>query len=198
MKNYLRIGLILVVLGLLASAGVCYHKYQSTMNENTRLKNNIEYYQNKDSSNLVLMNTAKELKNTKDSILIRVDSLRDALNIKPKSIKEVVYVSSGIKDTLRDTIQVPVVQIVNFKKVFTPNNQTKITVERKDSLISVIPDIKNNQTILVYTDKQYKYKTFFSRLIHFNFSKTEKQKFTIDNSNPLIKTGESRVVNVVK
>lgn len=198
MKNYLRIGLILVVLGLLASAGVCYHRYQSAVEENLRLKNNIEYYQNKDSSNLVLINTVKELKSTKDSILIRVDSLRDALNIKPKSVKEVVYVSSGIKDTLRDTIQVPVVQTVNFKKVFTPNNQTKITVERKDSLISVIPDIKNNQTILVYTDKQYKYKTFFSRLIHFNFSKTEKQKFTIDNSNLLIKTEESRVVNVIK
>jgi hypothetical protein len=109
MKNYLRIGLILVVLGLLASAGVCYHRYQSAVEENLRLKNNIEYYQNKDSSNLVLINTVKELKSTKDSILIRVDSLRDALNIKPKSVKEVVYVSSGVKDTLRDTIQVPVV-----------------------------------------------------------------------------------------
>lgn len=168
------------------------------MEENSRLKNNIEYYQDNDSSNIVLLNTVKELRSSKDSILVRVDSLRNALDIKPKNIKQVFYVSSGIRDTLRDTINVPVQQTADFKKVFTPNSQTKITVERTNNTISVIPDIQNNQTVLVYTEKQYKYKTFFSRLFHFNFKKTQRQKFTIDNSNPLIKTGESRVVNVVK
>lgn len=194
LKQIIVSGLILLILGSVTT--VLYTKYKNAVNENDRLRTNLEYYQSRysqgDSTNIVLRHTAAELSSSRDSLIQRVDSLRKELGLKPKSVQTIVYTETVLRDTIRDTIPVT----LNFTATVKPNSQTSIEVIRQDSSLTVIPDIRNEQTVFVYTEKKYKYKCWFSRLIHFNFKKFRTDKYIIENSNDLIKTGESRVVNV--
>nr|DAF63716.1 MAG TPA: hypothetical protein [Podoviridae sp. ctz6O13] len=195
-KSVMLLGI--VMLSLVSATTVMYHKYKHAIAENDRLQSNLEYYETKESgdghSNIVLRHTLQELSSSRDSIIRKVDSLRNVLKIKPKRLNSTVYVQTVLRDTLRDTI--PVTK--NFKAVFKPNVQTTITVERKDCTLTVIPDIVNEQTLFIYSEPRYRYKNWFSRLIHFNFKKVKVDKYVINNSNDLIKSGETRVVNVEK
>jgi len=194
LKRIIVSGVVLLILGLATS--VLYTKYKNAVNESDRLRTNLEFYQSKcgqsDSTNIVLRHTVAELSSSRDSLIQRVDSLRKELKLKPKSIQTIVCTETVLRDTIRDTIPVT----LNFTATVKPNSQTSIEVIRKDSSLTVIPDIRNEQTVFVYTEEKYKYKCWFSRLIHFNFKKVRTDKYVIKNSNDLIKTGESRVVNV--
>lgn len=194
LKRIVVSGIVLLILGLATS--VLYTKYKNAVNESDRLRTNLEFYQHKcgqsDSTNIVLRHTVAELNSSRDSLIQRVDSLRKELKLKPKSIQTIVYTETVLRDTIRDTIPVT----LNFTATVKPNSQTSIEVIRQDSSLTVIPDIRNEQTVFVYTEEKYKYKCWFSRLIHFNFKKVRTDKYVIKNSNDLIKTGESRVVNV--
>lgn len=195
LKRIIVSGIVLLILGL--STSVLYTKYKNTVNESARLKTNLEFYQSKceqsDSTNIVLRHTAAELSSSRDSLIQRIDSLRKELKLRPKNIQTIVSTETVIRDTIRDTIPVT----LNFTATVKPNSQTSIEVIRQDSSLTVIPDIRNEQTVLVYTEEKYKYKCWFSRLIHLNFKKIRKDKYVIENSNDLIKTGESRVINIV-
>lgn len=194
LKRIIVSGVVLLILGLATS--VLYTKYKNAVNESDRLRTNLEFYQSKcgqsDSTNIVLRHTVAELSSSRDSLIQRVDSLRKELKLKPKSIQTIVCTETVLRDTIRDTIPVT----LNFTATVKPNSQTSIEVIRKDSSLTVIPDIRNEQTVFVYTEEKYKYKCWFSRLIHFNFKKVRTDKYVIKNSNDLSKTGESRVVNV--
>lgn len=194
LKRIIVSGIVLLILGLATS--VLYTKYKNAVNESDRLRTNLEFYQHKcgqsDSTNIVLRHTVAELSSSRDSLIQRADSLRKELKLKPKSIQTIVYTETVLRDTIRDTIPVT----LNFTATVKPNSQTSIEVIRQDSSLTVIPDIRNEQTVFVYTEEKYKYKCWFSRLIHFNFKKVRTDKYVIKNSNDLIKTGESRVVNV--
>lgn len=194
LKRIIVSGVVLLILGLATS--VLYTKYKNAVNESDRLRTNLEFYQSKcgqsDSTNIVLRHTVAELSSSRDSLIQRVDSLRKELKLKPKSIQTIVCTETVLRDTIRDTIPVT----LNFTATVKPNSQTSIEVIRKDSSLTVIPDIRNEQTVFVYTEEKYKYKCWFSRLIHFNFKKVRTDKYVIKNPNDLIKTGESRVVNV--
>lgn len=194
LKQIIVSGLILLILGSVTT--VLYTKYKNAVNENDRLRTNLEYYQSRysqgDSTNIVLRHTAAELSSSRDSLIQKVDSLRKELGLKPKSVQTIVYTETVLRDTIRDTIPVT----LNFTATVKPNSQTSIEVIRQNSSLTVIPDIRNEQTVFVYTEEKYKYKCWFSRLIHFNFKKFRTDKYIIENSNDLIKTGESRVVNV--
>lgn len=194
LKRIIVSGIVLLILGLATS--VLYTKYKNAVNESDRLRTNLEFYQHKcgqsDSTNIVLRHTVAELSSSRDSLIQRVDSLRKELKLKPKSIQTIVYTETVLRDTIRDTIPVT----LNFTATVKPNSQTSIEVIRQDSSLTVIPDIRNEQTVFVFTEEKYKYKCWFSRLIHFNFKKVRTDKYVIKNSNDLIKTGESRVVNV--
>lgn len=194
LKLYYILFLILI---LFSGIGIYkYKQYINTLNENKRLKNNIEFYENRANrhydSNVVLQHTVAELKNSKDSLIQKINSLQKELKLKPKNIKTIVYTETVLRDTLRDTVSIN----INFRKVLKPNDQTVIEVIRQDSSLTVIPNIQNNQTLFIHNTYQYKYKHWFSRLIHFNFSKTQTTKYTINNSNNLIKINDSRVINI--
>jgi len=194
-KQIIIATVVLIMLGLTIS--VLYTKYKNAISERDRIQTNLEYYQTKSSkegaANIVLQQTVNELSASKDSLIQKIDSLRKELKLKPKTVQTVVYTQTVIRDTLTDTIPIT----LNFEATVTPNSQTSIKVIRKDSSLTVIPDIRNEQTIFVYTETKYRYKYWISRLFHLNFKKTRTNKYIIENSNSLIKTGESRIVNIV-
>ena len=148
LKLYYILFLIFI---LLSGIGIYkYKQYINTLNENKRLKNNIEFYENRANrhydSNVVLQHTVAELKNSKDSLIQKINSLQKELKLKPKNIKTIVYTETVLRDTLRDTISID----VNFRKVLKPNDQTVIEVIRQDSNLTVIPNIQNNQTLFIH------------------------------------------------
>ena len=63
-------------------------------------------------------------------------------------------------------------------------------------ILTVIPDITNQQTLFVEEKKIYKYKGFLKRLIKLNFKKITNYNYHIVNSNELVITTNSRVINV--
>ena len=78
------------------------------------------------------------------------------------------------------------------------NKLTTIIVSRKDSILSVTLDLKNAQTLFIEEKKVYRnqYKSWLSRFFHFDFKKDKIRKFTIDNSNKLIKVTDTRIIEI--
>lgn len=173
--------------------GVLRNKNQKLKEDNQRLQTNIEYYSSFGSENIVLQHTVKELKESKDSLVQHINDIQKKLDLKPKETRTVFYNETVIRDTIRDTVPMT----FNFEVTMRPNDLTAITVSRQDSMLTVIPDIRNSQTLFIQTEKRYKYKNFFSRLIHFNFGKVTTSRYYIDNSNDLIKVEDTRVIDVV-
>lgn len=191
MKKYFIIALVGIV--MLAVIDTLHKQKQRLAAENERLMNNLEYYSSFGARNIVLQSTVDELKHSNDSLVRNIWALQKKLKLSEDDTNTVVYVETVLNDTLRDTI----VSDRDFHTVVKPNDMTSIEVVRQDTLLQVIPDIRNSQTLFIQTEKHYKYRTFWKRLIHFNFKKVSTDTYTIHNGNDLIKTGDTRVINLI-
>lgn len=192
MKKYLvLIGVFLILFGVISSL---FETNRKLRKDNARLQNNIEYYSSFGSENIVLQNTIKELEQSKDSLIQNINTIQKELKLKPKETRTIIYTETVVRDTVKDTVPMT----FNFEVTLKPNDLTAITVSRYDSLLTVIPEIRNSQTIFIQTEKRYKYKNFFSRLFHFNFGKVTTNRYYIDNSNELIQIEDTRIIDVVQ
>ena len=75
---------------------------------------------------------------------------------------------------------------------------TTIKIERKDSILTHILDIRNRQDLYISERKVWRKKGFFRRLFTLNFKKDLIRDYQIINTNPLIKTIETRVITISK
>ena len=173
------------------------NKLLKTERELERVENNLTYYQNLQSStveeNRVLQLTIDDLKYTNDSILTKLESTREQLNIKDKQLKSEAYVKTVIKDSIRT-----VVEDKDFTALLTLNGLTNVTVSKQDSILDVKLDITNEQYLYVKRKKVYKrkYKNGWQRFWHFDWKKVEVNEYQIHNSNPIIKVKETRVIEL--
>ena len=89
-------------------------------------------------------------------------------------------------------------KLIDFNKELKLNDLTTIIVSRKDSILTAKIDIKNQQTIFVTENKEYKntYKNWLVRFFHFDFKKIHIKNYQIVNSNPLIKVTDTRVIEI--
>lgn len=186
--------IILILIGLLGSVSFLGHSVQQLKSENERLQTNLEYYSAFQTENIILRHTIEELEQSKDSFMQKIIETQRQLQLKPKTIKEIVYVETVVRDTLIETVPMT----MDFDVTFTPNDQTSIEVSRRDSLLTVIPDIRNSQTVFVFEETRYRYDTFWKRLIHFNWKKTTTNKYSIDNSNDLIQISDTRFIEIIE
>lgn len=186
--------IILILIGLLGTVSFLGHSVQQLKSENERLQTNLEYYSAFQTENIILRHTIEELEQSKDSLMQKIIETQRQLQLKPKTIKEIVYVETVVRDTLIETVPMT----VDFDVTFTPNDQTSIEVSRRDSLLTVIPDIRNSQTVFVFEETRYRYDTFWKRLIHFNWKKTTTNKYSIDNSNDLIQISNTRFIEIIE
>lgn len=185
---------IMILISLLGTVSLCNRSIKQLKSENERLQTNLEYYSALQTENIILQHTIEELEQSKDSLIQKITEVQRQLQLKPKTIKEIVYVETVIRDTLIETVPMT----VDFDATFTPNDQTSIEISRRDSLLTVIPDIRNSQTVFVFEETKYRYDTFWKRLIHFNWKKTTTNKYSIDNSNDLIKINDTRFIEIVE
>ena len=181
------IGLLLVF-----SINTCQNNKKLTRSLE-QAQNNIEAYQGLVSSsqqaNGVLRLDISQLKESQDSLLQKIDSVREANKIKAKEITTAatqtqvlnVNKSKGVRGIIlpKDTV---------YKDSIQYNNLTKVYYTIHKDSINIGIDLKNTQYLYIYTKKEYKNKkNFFKRLFTLDFKKVLKYKYTIVNTNDLLK-----------
>lgn len=199
LNNIFRKIAVIIIIGL---AAICFYqgnKIERLDKELGAVTNNCNYYQsltgNLDKQNSVLQLTIDDLSLSNDSLLQQLESTRRELNIKSKDIQQAQIIDTEVKDTVTTIIKS--VEI-DFTKELKLNKLTTIIVSKKDSILSAVLDLKNQQTLFVEEKKKYRnqYKNWFQRLIHFDWKKDKVKNYTIHNSNDLIKVTNTRVVEI--
>lgn len=190
--------LAVFIIGIFAAFIVLQHNQLKDKNkEIDRLNNNILYYQEQQDTlqndNRVLRLTVDEFKDSKDSIVQQLNNVRKELNIKDKQLEQA---QSQTQQIIVDTAIV--VKQDNFKEVIRPNELTSIIIAKTDSILTAKIDIKNTQTLFLSSKKEYKrkYKNWFRRLLKFDFKKQRVYRYTIKNSNELIKVTDTRLITL--
>lgn len=190
--------LAVFIIGIFAAFVVLQHNQLKDKNkEIDRLNNNILYYQEQQDTlqndNRVLRLTVDEFKDSKDSIVQQLNKVRKELNIKDKQLEQA---QSQTQQIIVDTAIV--VKENNFKEVIRPNELTSIIIAKTDSILTAKIDIKNTQTLFLSSKKVYKrqYKNWFRRLLKFDFKKQRVYRYTIKNSNELIKVTDTKLITL--
>lgn len=165
----------------------------------SQIYNNYKYYEsqfnNTEKQNRVLQLTVNELKLSKDSLVQAVNKAKKELKVKDQDLKEAHVINTEMKDTT--TVKI-ITKEVDFTKELKLNSLTTITVSRKDSILTTILDLKNQQILIVEEKKEYrnKYKNLWQRFWHFDWKKDRVQKYQIKNTNDLIKVTDTRVIKM--
>lgn len=191
---------VIIIVGLTA---ICFYQNNKINKLDDKLgivTNNYQYYQSLTSSldkqNNVLKLTIDDLNMTNDSLLQEVNEVREELKIKDKNVQQVQIVKTEVKDSIKTVIKLTE---IDFTKELKLNNLTTIIVSKRDSILSAVLDLKNQQTLFVERRRKYRnqYKNWFQRLIHFDWKKDDISNYTIHNSNDLIKVTDTRVVEIL-
>lgn len=199
LKNIFNRMAVIIIVGL---AAICFYqgnKIERLDKELGVVTNNYNYYQSLTSSldkqNNVLQLTIDDLSLTNDSLLQQLDSTRRELDLKSKDIQQAQIVETVVRDTVTTTLEPTE---IDFTKELKLNKLTTIIVSKKDSILSAVLDLKNQQTLFVEEKKKYRnqYKNWFQRLIHFDWKKDKVKNYTIHNSNDLIKVTNTRIVEI--
>lgn len=200
--NWLTNNIRLVTIGIISLLTVTIFVLGGQLNkkngEINRLSNNIQAYEqlvtNKEEINTTLQLTVKELTNSQDSLLQQLNTVRQELKIKNKNLKQAQVINTVIKDTVTKIITVD----RNFNETLKINPLTTIKVSRTDSILTAKIDIQNQQILFIEEKKVYKnkYKNAWIRFWHFDWKKIRVRKYQIQNSNPLIRVLDTRIVEI--
>ena len=167
----------------------------------SQIYNNYKYYESQfngtEKENRVLQLTVNELKLSKDSLVQAVNKAQKELKVKDQNLKEAHVINTEMKDSASVEIKT---KNVDFSEKLKLNELTTITVNRKDSILTAILDLRNSQILFVEEKKEYRnqYKNGFQRFLHFDWKKDRVRKYQIHNSNKLIKVTDTRIVEVTK
>lgn len=194
----------LLLAAVLALGLTCVWRGNKIKTQDARISqiyNNYKYYESQfngtEKENRVLQLTVNELKLSKDSLVQAVNKAKKELKVKDQNLKEAHVINTEMKDTT--TVKI-ITKEVDFTKELKLNSLTTITVSRKDSILTTILDLKNQQILIVEEKKEYrnKYKNGFVRFLHFDWKRDKVKKYSIINSNPLIKVTDTRVLEIPK
>lgn len=165
-------------------------------------QNNIEAYQglldSSQQANNVLRLDLKELENQNDITLHKLDSIRDKLKLKSKSIltaatqSQVLNVndSKGVGGDL-----VTILKDTTYTDSLKYNDLTTVYYTIGRDTVNIGLDIQNEQYLYIYTIREYKNKkNFFKRLFTWDWKKVDKHKYTVYNTNELFKSNNIRIV----
>lgn len=200
--------LLSLLVGLLVVFSINIYKQNKRLSKSLEMaQNNIEAYQGilngSQQANNVLKLDMSQLRNINDSLIQKIDSVREQLKLKPKVIKttatqtQTIYVTASkgvrgqdiIKTIQRDTVYKDTIQI---------NPLTKVNYTIGKDTVSVNLDINNQQFLYVYKHRQYKNKkSFIKRLFTLDFKKVDMYKYQIVNTNDIIKTSDVRVIEAI-
>lgn len=200
-KKYLQIMAVSFIVILTAIVFFQNKKIKQLDKTVAEVTNNYRFYESQFSNthkeNRVLQLTIGELNTSRDSLIEEVVKAKKELKIKDKAIKQ----AQVINTEMRDTTQVKILtKEVDFTEKLTLNSLTTITVSRKDSILTTILDLKNQQILFIEEKKEYrnKYKNGWQRFWHFDWKKDKLTKYQIKNTNELIKVTDTRIINMTE
>ena len=174
-------GICVASVAFLLLWGINTHQNNIKLSQELEMaQNNIEAYQglldSSQQANNVLRLDLKELENQNDITLHKLDSIRQKLKLKPKSV-------------LTAATQSQVLNVNDSKGV----GGDLVTI-LKDT-VNIGLDVQNEQYLYIYTTREYKNKkNFFKRLFTWDWKKVDKCKWENYNTNDLFKSSNIRVV----
>ena len=191
-----------VTIGIISLLTVAIFVLNSQLNKKNkeidRLVNNVKTYEQLATEskqlNTVLQLTVNELNNSKDSLIQQVEQVRKELKVKNKNLQQAQVINTVIRDTVTKVITVD----RNFDEELKINPLTTIKVTRTDSILTAKIDIQNQQILFIEEKKVYKntYKNAWIRFWHFDWKKIKVRKYQIQNSNPIIRVTNTRIVEI--
>ena len=193
--------LIAVIIISILTAFLFYqsNKLKQANDRIDKIQNNYEYYMNKsagmEEQNRVSQLTIEDFKETKDSLIQEIQATQKKLGIKEKKLNQLQTQKQEVRHDTTVVVKSP-----NFTLEIKPNSLTSIIINKKDSILTHSLKIENVQTLFITQERVYrnKYKNWFSRLLHFDFKKKTQLDYHIDNSNKLIITKDTRLIEIVK
>lgn len=201
LKSFFNKLAVTIIIGLTAFCFFQRQKIKTLDKSLGQVTNNYKYYQELNSKlkedNRTLQLTIGDLNNSKDSLITEVKKVQKELKIKDKNLQQVQVINTEMKDSASVEIKT---KNVDFSEKLKLNELTTITVNRKDSILTAILDLRNSQILFVEEKKEYRnqYKNGFQRFLHFDWKKGRVRKYQIHNSNKLIKVTDTRIVEVTK
>ena len=165
-------------------------------------QNNIEAYQGSlagsQQANNVLRLNIETLQYENDALLHKIDSVAKENKIKSSQINTAAtqtqsLVVNGGKGVEGDLLQI--LKDTTYTDSIQYNNLTKVYYTIGKDTVNVGIDLQNTQYLYTYKYKEYKNKkSFLKRLFTLDFKKVQKEKYSIINTNDLLKTSEVRVI----
>lgn len=202
LANWFTNNFKVVTIGIISLLTVAIFILGSQLNKKNkeidRLFNNVKAYEQlaTDSKqlNTVLQLTVNELNNSKDSLIQQVQQAKKELKIKNKNLQQAQVINTVIRDTVTKVITIN----RDFDEELKINPLTTIKVTRTDSILTAKIDIQNQQILFIEEKKVYKnkYKNGWIRFWHFDWKKIRIKRYQIENSNPLIRVLETRIVEI--
>ena len=199
-NNFKLVALSIIFL-LSAAFFVQRNTIQKKNKEIERITANIRAYQeminSKEANSRVLQLTIDELREVNDSLLDQAKQVQKELRIKDKNLTQVQVINTESKDSIKTIIKY---KHPDFSETLKLNSLTTILVSRRDSVLSAKLHILNQQVLFVEERKEYKrkYKNGWVRFWHFDWKKIRVKKYQIQNSNPIIKITDTRIVELNK
>lgn len=183
--------------------GITLHKQNKKLSESLEMaQNNIEAYQGSlagsQQANNVLRLNVEDLHQQNDKLLQKLDSVAKNNKIKSSQINtaatqtQTLLVKGG-KGVQGDLIEI--LKDTTYTDSLQYNDLTKVYYTIGVDTVNVAIDLQNTQYLYVYTTKEYKNKkSFLKRLFTLDFKKVKKHKYSIINTNELLKTDDVRVI----
>lgn len=206
LKNHKRLAVELVLGALLALSvgyGTVVHNNNKKLSESLELaQNNIEAYQDMltDSQQAVgvLKLDMTKLSESNDKLIQQLDSVRKENNIKSSGLETAATQTQSLLVSSNKGVQGDLVEILVddvYEDSIQYNDLTSVYYCIARDSVKMTIDLKNTQYLYTYKTREYKNKkNFLKRLFTLDFKKVDKYKYTIVNTNDLLKESDIRII----
>lgn len=205
MRKHKRFTVELILSSLLALSvlyGTTMHKQNQKLSESLEMaNNNIEAYQDmvnqsQQASGVLKLDMSK-LKDSNDKLIQQIDSVRKANKLKDLNSAATQTQSLLVKKSkgVRGSDIITILRDTTYTDTIQYNNLTKVYYTIGVDTVDVSLDIKNTQYLYTYKEREYKNKkNFLKRLFTLDFKKVNRYKYTIVNTNDLLKESDIRII----
>lgn len=206
LKNHKRLAAELVLGALLALSvgyGTVVHKQNKSLSESLELaQNNVEAYQDMlaDSQQAVgvLKLDMTKLSESNDKLIQKLDSVRKENKIKESGLETAATQTQSLLVSSNKGVQGDLVEILVddvYEDSIQYNDLTNVYYCIARDSVKMTIDLKNTQYLYTYKTREYKNKkSFLKRLFTLDFKKVDRYKYTIVNTNDLLKESDIRII----
>lgn len=206
LKNHKRLAVELVLGALLALSvgyGTIVHNNNKKLSESLELaQNNVEAYQDMltDSQQAVgvLKLDMTKLSESNDKLIQKLDSVRKENKIKESGLETAATQTQSLLVTNSKGVQGDLVEILVddiYEDSIQYNDLTNVYYCIARDSVKMTIDLKNTQYLYTYKTREYKNKkSFLKRLFTLDFKKVDRYKYTIVNTNDLLKESDIRII----